>query len=150
MAASIAVTATTKVLVASAGQGVSGIDTTILRTRGIFGAFPSAPSADRFLSGAFGIMLVSNQALAAGVASIPGPATNADNDGWLVHEYFMGWLEFSDATGFLNYDMRIFDSKVKRIWEEGQSVVAVVENLSSNAMSFAVNFRCLDMVRGTR
>ncbi len=149
MVASVAVAATTKVLIATGVPANAGIDLTVLRTRGIMMAIPSAPSADRFLTGAFGIMLVTDEAAAAGVASVPGPATDADNDGWFVHEWLMSRVEFSDATGLLDYAIQRYDSKAKRIFEQGQTLVAVVENLSSNAMSFATNFRCLDMVRGT-
>ncbi len=152
MAAPVAVAAATKVLIATAVPAVAGIDLTILRTRAIMAAFPSAPTVDRFMSGAWGIMVVTDTAAAAGVASIPGPATDAADDGWFVHEWYMGAFEFGTAVGFAA-DMaqqRIVDSKGKRILEEGSVLVIVAETLSGSSVDFAVNLRCLDMVRGTR
>ena len=151
MAAGVTVGATTKVLIAVGSSPVS-IDLTILRTRGMLMAFPGTPTADRFISGAFGIMVVTDIAAAAGAASIPGPATDASDDGWLVHEWLLSEFEFGTAVG-MNPNMglaRAFDSKAKRILEPGSSVVAVCENLTSAGFTFATNFRCLDMVRGTR
>ena len=151
MAAIVSVPATSKVLVAVGTSPVS-IDLTILRTRGIMTAHPSSVTADRFISGAFGIMIVTDIAAAAGIASIPGPATDAADDGWLVHEWFMSKFEFGTAVGVdaAMGQQRLFDSKAKRILEPGHDLVAVVENLSGNGVDFGVNFRCLDMVRGTR
>ncbi len=152
MASAVAVAATTKVLIATATPAPAGVDLTILRTRGIAAFIPSAPTTDRFASGAFGIMIVSAQAAAAGVASIPGPATNADNDGWFVHEWFITQMEFGTAVG-IQFDagqQRLFDSKAKRIVQEGEVLVFVAEVLSGSSVDFATNFRCLDMVRGTR
>ncbi len=152
MASAVAVAATTKVLIASAAGSPAGVDLTILRTRGIAAFIPSAPTVDRFSSGAFGFIIVSAQAIAAGVASIPGPATNADNDGWFVHEWFMTQMEFGTAVG-IQFDaaqQRLYDSKAKRILQEGESIAMVAEVLSGSSVDFATNFRCLDMVRGTR
>ena len=151
MAADIAVGGTTKVLVASGTSPVS-IDLIILRTRGIFYTVPAGPAADTIIIGAFGIMLVTDIAAAAGVASIPGPATDASDDGWLVHEMFASRIDFSTAIG-INFDAGQqfrFDSKAKRIFQPGMQLVAVVENLGSASFRFLTNFRCLDMVRGTR
>ena len=97
-------------------------------------------------------MIVTDIAAAAGAASVPGPATDVDDDGWFVHEWFQSETEFGDATGIQgNFgNTKQFDSKAKRIIEEGQVVVVVVENLTAVAFSFALNSRCLSMVRGTR
>ena len=151
MAAPVSLGATTKVLIAT-GTSPTSIDLTILRTRGIFSITVPSPAADATVTGAFGIMLVTDIAAAAGVASIPGPATDASDDGWLVHEFFNSRVEFGTNVG-INFEagqQYRFDSKGKRIFQPGQVVVAVAENLGSAALSFLVNFRCLDMVRGTR
>lgn len=151
-ATAVTVAATSKVLIATATPLNLGIDLTILRTRGWLCYFAGTPTADRFISGAFGIMIVKDLAAAAGVASLPGPATDASDDSWFVHEWFISQLEFGTAVGMEpNFgNSRSFDSKAKRKIEEGEVAVAVVENLTGSGISFGVNFRCLDMIRGTR
>ena len=149
-AAVVAVPASSKVLVASAGND-GDVDLTILRTHGIFIATRDDPTGDQFISGAFGMMVVTDLAAAAGVASLPGPATNAEDDGWIVHQYFMSKLHFGTDVS-LNYDAGQqvrFDSKAKRILSQDRTFVAVVENFTPVAIEFAVSFRCLEMVRGT-
>ena len=142
--------ASSKVLVASASNA-GDIDLTILRTHGIYIAGRDDPSGDQFVSGAFGMMIVTDLAAAAGVASIPGPATNADDDGWIVHSYFMNKVHFGTDVG-VQWDAGNawrFDSKAKRVLAQGRTFVAVVENFTPVAIEFAVSFRCLEMVRGT-
>jgi len=58
--------------------------TTIVRLRGELSVRPSTFGADLDLVGALGIGIVSDQAFAAGSASIPGPWTDKDWDGWFV------------------------------------------------------------------
>ncbi len=141
----------TKVLFAI-GAASTGIDLTILRTRGLFSHRVTTLSGDGHYAGAFGFMVVTDLAAAAGIASIPGPATDVGDDGWFVHEWFSNTNEFMDATGFQSGADRStpFDSKAKRILEEGKVVVIVVENVGVATMTFDMQFRCLDMVRGTR
>ncbi len=42
-------------------------------------------TASEFVVGAFGMLVVSEDAFAAGAASIPGPFTDAGSDLWMVH-----------------------------------------------------------------
>ncbi len=74
---------------------------TIVRTRGAVTIVPNSFAADLNFDGAFGIGVVSNQAFAAGIASIPEPFDEADWDGWMVWRSFAYTLEFSDATGIM-------------------------------------------------
>ena len=141
--------ATSKVLIATAAASPEGVDLTILRTRGVFVASKVSPSADQLITGAMGIMIVTDLAAAAGAASIPGPATDASDDGWFVHEMILDNIEFGTAVGTQTHRGQRFDSKAKRVFQEGQTLVVMVENLSAVSFSFAINLRCLDMVRGT-
>ena len=108
-----------------------GISETVRRTRGqIYVRSDQAGSAEDQV-GALGIMKVNDVALAAGAASIPGPSTEASDDGWFV------WRPFSQmgadtATGAgragLLYE---FDSKAMRTVEEGFGLAVMVENASA-------------------
>ena len=70
------------------GQAVTVEKTTLIRIRGTFMAFLTAVTAggDGF-DGAFGIGVVSSEAFAAGVASIPSALSDSDRNIWLVHQF---------------------------------------------------------------
>ena len=75
--------AATKVLL---GVFVLSVPTlTIRRTLGLVNWRSDQNSGDEEPLGAFGMCVVSNEAIAAGVASVPGPYTDADADLWFVH-----------------------------------------------------------------
>ena len=93
-------------------------------------------AADAEIVGAFGIAIVSDQAAAAGAASIPGPWSNADWDGWFVWEGFAMSLQFSDATGvFLDSVQSVIDSKAMRRVGDNDTIVAMCE---SQAVAFEI------------
>ena len=82
------VPANSKVLLASFTLSNPGIDITLLRCIGGL-----AVSSDQSVNveeqvGAFGLILVTDQALAIGITAIPGPFTNGDDDGWFCHQSF--------------------------------------------------------------
>ena len=74
-------------------------NTTIVRVRGLLSVGVQAFTADIEFQGAFGIGLVSDQAFAAGAASIPGPWTDPDWSGWLVWMAWDGRFEFITGAG---------------------------------------------------
>ena len=103
--------------------------------------------------GAFGLMIVTDKAAAAGVASIPGPITDIGDD-WFVYVPIVQQLGFATATGFnpgqgVHYPI---DSKAKRILEgSGKVIAVVVENIhASFAFEIAFVMRILTQTRGTR
>ncbi len=59
-------------------------NTTIVRVRGVVSVQPDTSAADFDVLGAYGIGIVSDQAFAAGAASLPGPWSDPDWSGWLV------------------------------------------------------------------
>ncbi len=61
---------------------------TILRTRGLlqFYLFSAANPGEGF-TGAFGIMVVSDQAFAAGVVSMPSPVNELESNLWFYHQF---------------------------------------------------------------
>jgi len=82
--------------------------------------------------GAIGFIVVTDAALAVGITAIPGPVTDAADDGWFVWEPFMQ-LTGSVVSGNAaspNPIPYFFDSKGMRKVQEGYSIVVVAENAS--------------------
>ena len=117
---------------------------TVVRTRGEVTINPQTFGADLTLSGAFGVCIVSDEALAAGAASIPRPFDDAAWGGWYVWQSFAYRLEFNDATGLLlpagvSYQV---DSKAMRKVSANESVVLMCES-QSGALQVAMHLRTL-------
>ncbi len=146
------VAGTSKVLLGSFTPSNSGIDETILRSRGMFAIETDNSGATEEQVGAFGLIVVTDNAFAAGVASIPGPATDVDDDGWFVWVPIVQRFEFVSAVGVepqmaTQYQI---DSHAKRIVSDGQTVAIIVENFGAGGFTININFRILSQVRGTR
>jgi len=131
---SVIVAAGTKALLNIIVLANPGIMETIRRTRGVL-----AVSSDQFgifesMSGAVGMMVVNDLALAAGAASIPGPVTDQSDDGWFMWQPFVQMGDQNDsAIGSVKYD---FDSKAMRKVEDGFGVAVMVENASATSGLF--------------
>ncbi len=65
-----------------------GIGETVRRTIGNIWVVSDQAAADEVQVGAFGCIVVTDLAAAAGAASIPGPFTDANDDGWFVWQGF--------------------------------------------------------------
>ena len=142
----------TKVLLGSIILSNANIDETILRTVGVLGVMSDQQAASEDIIGAVGFIRVSDTALAAGVASVPGPVTDVADDGWFVYIPIAQSVAFQSAVG-VNYDFATqynFDSKAKRRIEEGMSIAIVAENASASfGFQVALSDRLLTMVTGT-
>ncbi len=135
-----AVAAATKVLLFTFVLSNMGIGETMLRTRGRFSVLPGAAS-EQFL-GAWGAVVVTDLAVAAGVASLPGPFTDASDDGWFVWEPFS--VAETAATISEQYE---FDSKAQRRVEEGSTIAVVCEAATgSAAFSISIGFSLLSRI----
>ena len=109
----------------------------------MFTCAPQSFAADLDIIGAMGIGIVSDQALAAGAASIPGPWTDSSWDGWFVHQFFAYRFEVTTDIGRLIASISIpFDSKAMRKVGTNESVVIMVES-QLVAFNAAVMFRML-------
>ncbi len=143
----------TKVLLGSISLSNTNIDETLLRTVGMISVRTDQIVASEVQQGAFGMIVVTDLAVAAGAASIPGPLTDIGDDGWFVHVPFLNRFEFVTGAGFdantaVNKE---FDFKSKRRLEEGQSMAIMVETTAgSGGINFLTIFRILSMVSGTR
>ena len=116
----------TKILVTSLVLSNPGIRETILRTRGLMGVLSDQSLAPEDQVGAWGIVRVTDIALAAGAAFISGPITERNDDGWLIWQPFMA----SRNATTLEMTTFPFDSKAMRIIEEGFALAVMVENAS--------------------
>ena len=103
------------------------LNSTVVRTRGLISIAPNAVTADVLIDGAFGIGVVSVQAFAAGIASIPEPFDEASWDGWFVWTPIIYDFEFGTAVGVQTPANQIIeiDSKAMRKVESTDVVVVV-------------------------
>jgi len=119
------------------------IKPTIVRTRGLLSVEPQTAAADLSLVGAMGIGIVTDAAFAAGAASLPGPITNQDWDGWFVWMPWAFTFESITQAGVLNFSHEwLLDSKSMRKVSDEETVVVMVESQVS-AVRVSVQFRML-------
>ena len=150
-----AISATGKTL-ATNGVNVLEDGLTLVRTRGqLILVLTSASAAGAGFVGAFGIGIVTAQAFAAGVASIPGPINDEDWDGWLFHHYFAVVSSsviadtVSSSDDFGNSQSAVLridvDSRAMRKLEENQVIVGVLEadEIATSVMGWYLNSRSL-------
>ena len=130
------------------------IDSTILRVRLMMLITSDQSIAGEDQVGAFGFIIVTNAALAAGAASIPGPVSDVSAD-WFVYQPFVQRFRHSSSIGMtqngtfgVQYDI---DSKAKRILQGTDESIAVMIEPSSDSEGFqtVLQGRMLTRVRGT-
>ena len=146
--AGVGVPTLTKVLL---GSFTSDQPVTIRRTHGILEWRSDQKAADESPFGAYGLCIVSNNAFAAGVASIPGPYTDADSDLWFVHQYLRTTLLFGSNIGFDGRAGEVYtiNSKAMRKLNEEETIAVVVENGSTTAgATFFHALRTLSSISG--
>ena len=95
-----ATAATIKTLMASLSVAVLALRPfTVVRTRLDILIRSDQAAVSEQVRGAFGMIVVSDQAVAAGAASIPGPASETNGD-WFVYEPWNNRFEFLSSVGF--------------------------------------------------
>ena len=101
---------------------------TVTRIRGQ-ASFRAVATTDFDVVGAIGIGIVSDEAFAAGVASIPGPFDSADWGGWMLWRSFSFRVEFADNTGFAYCPWYFdIDSKAMRKMAPNETMVIMAES----------------------
>ncbi len=110
---------------------LAGINETVRRTRGVLSVRSDQSVAPEAQLGALGMVVVNDLAIAAGAASIPGPVTDASDDGWFVWVPFAQSGKFSSVSNF-GGERYVIDSKAMRKVEEGFQVAVMVENASAS------------------
>ena len=123
---------------------------TILRTRGLLHAFLiSATAAGDGFTGAAGIIVVTDQAFAAGVAAMPSPVNEMESDGWLWHQWIS--VHAGEAGGLSGgpegAQREQVDSKAMRKVNGEQTVVAILETTESGTAVMDVSFDCRMLVQ---
>ncbi len=106
---------------------------TVVRNRGMVMVFSDQEANSELQEGAYGEIVVSDQAVAAGVASIPTPVTEDSSD-WHVYQRFMSAYAVVSAVGVFVRGFRYdIDSKAMRKVDLGEDLIAVVESSSISA-----------------
>ena len=126
-AVELTVAAATKALLVTFSLSNPSIGETVRRTRGRILIQSDQTGADEAYMGAMGAIVITDLAIAAGAASIPGPVTDASDDGWFVWEPLLG----SHQSGEGDAQVFEFDSKAMRRIEEGFGLAFMVENASA-------------------
>ena len=149
-AVAVTIPAASKVLLGSFTLVTTGIDITILRSVGGVSVASDQTAAIESQIGAVGAIMVTDTALAAGIASIPGPVTQGDDDGWFLHQSFAQQSQNVNTMTVSNW--YAMNSKGKRIWPgTGMAMALVGENIhATNGLTVLLVLRILSQVRGTR
>ena len=104
---------------------------TIIRARGIISIRATAEGASQTINGAFGVGLVSAEALAVGITALPTPHSDADWGGWMVWKPFgLRWLVDTAVGAEWAHVMIEIDSKAMRKVEASSAMVFVAESQS--------------------
>ncbi len=118
----------------------------MVRVRGYAVFHPTAFTTDQEFGGAYGLGVVSDEALAAGATSIPRPFDDDDWTGWLVHGFYAGRFEFASGVGIMNFDVHhIIDSKAMRKVRPNEALVWVCES-QTGAIDATIHARVLMML----
>ncbi len=129
----VTVPAASKAIMLTVVLSNPGINETIRRTRGILTVSSDQEARLESVVGAIGAIVINDLAVAAGAASIPGPCTDNDDDGWFMWMPFqllsaassLGTAASFVAAGSVPF---LFDSKAMRRVQEGFSMVFMIEN----------------------
>ena len=118
---------------------------TIVRLRGQLAISISTATAvlDGF-RGAFGIGVVSLPAFTAGIASVPTPLTEQDDDNWLYHQYFSVIAGSSAGETWANSGSASFrtevDSKAMRKLGIDKVIYSAIEVVETGTSDLDVSF----------
>ncbi len=100
---------------------------TIVRSRWELYIFSDQTGATESQLGAFGIAVVSDQAVAIGVTAVPTPVTDISSDLWFVHQILLNSMSGGTAQQMQVGTRYTVDSKAMRKVEDGQDIVPVIE-----------------------
>ena len=111
---------------------------TIVRTRLLVSIITDQVAASETQVGAIGMCVVSDQAVAAGVGSIPTPITDIASDFWFVHQLLYNDFVFATGIGFQDGGSKQYevDSKAMRKVNDAEDVVVVGEFSSAGSGGF--------------
>ena len=132
------VAASTKVLLGAFVLSTTNIAETIRRTVGHinFSSDQTAAAIETPFA-CFGMIVVSDNAVVAGATAIPGPITDASDDGWFVYQPLSVSQGGTDSD--LAHQMFPVDSRAMRRVEVGFSVALMIETGASFGSITQVN-----------
>jgi len=118
---------------------------TVVRTRGVISLKSDQSIATEDQLAAYGECVVSDQASAAGVASVPTPVTDSGSELWLVYEWLINDVLLLSSVGLhVTSKFLQFDSRAMRKVDEGMDLISVVESGAlSNGFRFSTFARTL-------
>ena len=122
-------------------------DETVLRVRGEIMATSDQTALLERAEGALGMIVVSEDAFAAGISAVPGPVSDIGNDGWFLWQAYTTYFDL--IQGMTPHFITI-DSKAKRIIREGSRIAVVAEGAASPEATACIvqgYFRVLSMFR---
>ena len=131
---------TTSVTIIGAGVVSTVSQITIMRTRGLLmlNLLTAGVVGDGF-TGAFGIMVASDQAFGNGVASMPSPVNEMEANVWLYHQFIS--VHRSLGVGAASEVQRIdVDSKAMRKFDDQQTMVGILEVTETGTATMNVSF----------
>jgi len=128
------VAANTKVLLGSFTLVNNGIGETIRRTIVVLQVVSDQAVSTEPQLGAFGMVVATDLAIAAGAASLPGPVTQGDDDSWFVWRPIVqrGFLSTGAA---IQGQVYAFESRAMRRVEDGYGMAIMVENNTTPAVT---------------
>ncbi len=102
---------------------------TIIRTRAIVQVESDQAAASETVIGAFGAIVVQEEAAGVGITALPRPLTELDAQ-WFVYQAFINSFLFGDGTGFLEPSGTTYevDSKSMRKVGLSETIVTVAES----------------------
>jgi len=106
---------------------------TIIRTRGMMSITSDQGAATERYAVALGGIVVTDEAVAAGVASVPTPSSEDASD-WYFYERLANELQINSSIGFVGQGSRFkdFDSKAMRKVDIGQDAITVQQGTVNN------------------
>ena len=119
---------------------------TIVRTVGLFSVRTDQVANTEAPFGAFGFMVVREQARAIGAGSLPGADTSSFDDGWFGHGFWSAGIVVASSIGLdlQSWSHFHFDYRGQRKVTPDDSIVVMVENGSATAgAEFLMQFRML-------
>jgi len=107
---------------------------TVIRTRILWFVRSDQFATTENFSCAFGMAIVSDQAVAIGVTAVPTPDTDRSSDLFFAFDDVAGRLARASDVGFRELGtQRIIDSKAMRKVEEGNDLIIVQESTAISA-----------------
>ncbi len=125
----------------------NAVQTTVMRTRGSISVLSDQIITSEEPFGAIGMCIVSDQAAAVGISSIPTPMTEAESDLWFVHEFFYAPVTFVTAVGMGDISQTFhFDSKAMRKVAPNETIfgsVSAETEVGAATLAFVADTRML-------